>query len=752
MRLLSPDELSEEQRSVLDSYRPLLPEGAICVNVMLGAEKWDIRPLVLEGKQVSLCRISRPLSEAQCKTYAAELEGFSVIGSCPGKVVRAPGAQQFFFVRPYVNATLKDQIDSGDLRPGVHNLELAMQLFARLREMRSCSLIHGHICPANLAVVEGALTLLDPLIGAVNCTQEKSVPPELSPGEEPADTADLFGLGFTLSSALGDELSPQQQQVVKRLMLPSPRQRPSLEEAEDAFGYRAAGVGARPGGAGKMIKRGAAAPGRIAEAQGRSSKASASWGLSGRLLAIAVAVAVAGYGCKALWPESYQVLMRRAGLSTRGDSVEWAAAWSSGDAAKMKAVARAALMSGDAAAQDVIIDAIMGGENPPKTTPRLMRVGLNDLWRDQLSDKDVDAVIRLTVASLFKEGLDRMPPLASLHPGVILAVAGEMPPADPTPQLKLIPISAFVSLPDPFGASFRHLNELGVSSAGAPESVALAAIMSGLTSPQLFDAFMGADTSPRSALAKLSIILPIVGSNDAATAQLAASIRDRGGELGQVLGWFDIDDLAKWSKIPGSQKLGLALNQMPEATLTQAQYADLMTFPLPGVREQAALALKKSFFRDIDGNLLLTLSGQGNRLSREETVALVAALALEPSKRVPFIGAWFGLKPSPDTVLLLLLARSGYDSTDTFNLEAARYLRRNQWTATTEMLKLLAQHPEPLARTLAYTRLDPRDDAQKKILQERISAEKDQGLLKMVMGRLSVDMPIQPTAAAQTPR
>ena len=103
-------------------------------------------------------------------------------------------------------------------------------------------------------------------------------------------------------------------------------------------------------------------------------------------------------------------------------------------------------------------------------------------------------------------------------------------------------------------------------------------------------------------------------------------------------------------------------------------------------------------------------------------------------------------------ILLLLLARSGYDSTDTFNLEAARYLRRNQWTATTEMLKLLAQHPEPLARTLAYTRLDPRDDAQKKILQERISAEKDQGLLKMVMGRLSVDMPIQPTAAAQTPR
>jgi hypothetical protein len=98
-------------------------------------------------------------------------------------------------------------------------------------------------------------------------------------------------------------------------------------------------------------------------------------------------------------------------------------------------------------------------------------------------------------------------------------------------------------------------------------------------------------------------------------------------------------------------------------------------------------------------------------------------------------------------VLLLLLARGGYDSTDTFNLEAARYLRRSQWSATTDMLKLLAQHPEPLARTLAYVRLDPKDDEQRKILQARISAEKDKGLLKMVMAKLSSDLPSGAPAA-----
>ena len=428
--------------------------------------------------------------------------------------------------------------------------------------------------------------------------------------------------------------------------------------------------------------------------------------------------------------------------------------WSSGDRARMAKVARRAVMDGDPGAESLIIDTIMAGENPPYTTPRLMRVALNDLWRDQLSAQDVRAVVRLTVAPAYKEGLDALPPLSSLHPGVILAVAGEMPPNDPAPQLKLLPLSIFQTLPDPFGSAFRQLGDLGVSTAGAPEAVSLAAIMSGQFSSRAFDAFMGTDSSPKNAVARLSILMPIVSGNEAAAGQLAASIRDRGGDMGQVLGWFDIEDLAQWSKVSGPQKLLLALNRLPEGSLTQAQYSDLMTFPLPGVREQAALELKKRFFRDTDGNLLLTLSGPGNRLSREQTIALVSALTLEAPKRPPFVAAWFGLKPAPDTVLLILLARSGYDSTDTFNLEAARYLRRTKWSATPEMLQLLAQHPEPLARTLAYSRLDPKDDAQRKVLQERISAEKDQGLLKMVMGKLSAELPQRaatplPSAAPQ---
>ena len=403
----------------------------------------------------------------------------------------------------------------------------------------------------------------------------------------------------------------------------------------------------------------------------------------------------------------------------------------------MLRVARAAVLEHEPSAENTIVKSIMAGANPAGTTAVLMRVALTDLWRKDLSRADQEAVLSLTLAPLVPQGLEGIPPLASLHPAVIMAVAGQMQPNNPSPQLKLLSLSLFTNLADPVGAVFRQLGELGISSAGAPESLALAGIISGNTNPNLFEAFMGGDSSSKGTLARLIILMPIVAQNDAAAVQLLAAIRDRGGELGQVLGWFDIEDLAKWSSIGSIDKLSLLLNKLPKRSFTISQYGDLLTFPLQGVRQGAALMLRERYFKESDTNLLLLLSGEGNRLTREQTIALISALQLEAGKRTPFIAAWFGLRPAPDTVLLLLLARSAQDSSDIFNLEAARYLRHNEWVGSIEILELLAQHQEPLARTLAYARLDPRDSAQKKILQARISKEKDAALLKMVMGKLS---------------
>jgi len=747
MRLLAPDALRDDQKQVLDACRAWLPAGAVCVNVMVGAEPWDVRPLVLSGSQVLLYRFSRPLPELRCKNYAAELEGFTVLPACPITVVRPHPAAQFLAVRPFEQSTLALDLESGSREAGPGNILLAQQAIRCVRDMRSRNLVHGHLCPENIAIVQGELRLLDPIFGAVNGPAGGTLAPEISGQEELAHPTDLFGLGVVLRALLGSVLPEPQSQVLKRLLLPSPKQRPSLEEVEEAFG--GASAAKAPSSSGKLVKRPSGnQPSSGAPSPSAAPAAAASQRRSPlvTLVLLAAIVAAAGYFVRIRYPKAYFGLARNIPILAPQRSEVLERDWESGDRVKMLAVARAAVLEHNPAAENAIIDSILAGANPPDTSPRLMRVAFNGLWRDSLARGDQEAVIALTVAPLLRQGLDEIPPLNTLHPAVVLAVAAEMSPSNPAEPLKKIPLSTFANLPDVVGGAFRQLGELGVSSVGAPEAIGLASIITGAFEPAAFEAFIGSDTNPKIVIAKVAIIRPIISKNDTAAAQLLATLRDRGGEFGQVLSWFDIEDLAKWSRLPSQDKISIVLNQLPRE-LSQAQYADLMTFPLPGVREQSAAALKQRFLKESDTNLLLTLSGEGNRLTREQTIAIVSALTLEPSKRVPFIAAWFGLKPAPDTVLLLLLARGGYDSTDTFNLEAARYLRRSQWRATTDMLKLLAQHPEPLARTLAYVRLDPKDDQQRKILQDRISAEKDKGLLKMVMAKLSSDLPSATTAA-----
>jgi hypothetical protein len=118
-------------------------------------------------------------------------------------------------------------------------------------------------------------------------------------------------------------------------------------------------------------------------------------------------------------------------------------------------------------------------------------------------------------------------------------------------------------------------------------------------------------------------------------------------------------------------------------------------------------------------------------------IALISALQLAPEARTPYITAWFELNPPADTVLLLLLARASADGNDLFNLEATRYLKRSEFKANLDTLKLLAVHPEPLARVLAYNNLDPSDQAQRSLLLERKLHEKEPACLTVLEGRLS---------------
>jgi hypothetical protein len=411
----------------------------------------------------------------------------------------------------------------------------------------------------------------------------------------------------------------------------------------------------------------------------------------------------------------------------------------------MLVVARAAIIGRDPAASNAITADILGGSNPEGVMSRLLRVALDDSWREDLSDTDVRAAVIVALVQLFPEGIKELPPLNSLHPAVILAIASETQPKNANAELKSIPLDVVSSLPEPFGSLFSKLKELGVTSLGSPQGIGLAAIATGDTRPQAFEGLLTPIGNDKPAELNfktrglINLVLPIVANNPAAAKELLAAIRDQGSELANLAGWFEIEDLASWSKVPSIEKIKLILGIFPQQELDPSKYADLLTYPVPAIRDQAAAKLKKGLMPAGSADkLLVTLASNVNGFTREQTISLVAALQTDSKMQVPFIAQWFALKPDSDTVVLILVARSNTDSSDIFNLEAARYLRRAEWKAPVELLKLLAVHPEPLARVLAYGKLDPNDPAQREILKKRLSIEKDEGCVKALMAKLSV--------------
>lgn len=748
MRLLAPESLDASQRAIFDECSRFFPEGSVCVNVVLGRDVWDVRPLLLARGNVSLMRLSPRLDEPRARQLAGDLEGFARLFNQEMKIQLIPGKGQFFIIRPFVADTLQDELEKG-LVSGREELErIVRQLIKVVGDLSRRSMAHGHLSPANLAVARGELVLLDPLMGAIQVSTDPYLPPESSLGVSPEPTADLFCLGKMIRTLLGDSVSPRQASVVEQLLLPSPRHRPPLAEVAVAFGIHEGGtfqsasepaqLGSRTN-SGKLVR--SASPGsgaRFGVVDIRSEAIATPRAKRGWLL-IPVALIGAAYLVKERYPSMYHSLAIRVPGLVSEHSVEFEAEWASHQKPRMLVVARSAILRDDPAAINAITADILGGANPEGVRSRMLRVALDELWRDQLSQTDVRSAVALALIQIFPEGARALPDLKTLHPAILLAIAGETQPLNSGKELQAISTDSLTTLPAPFGVLFTELTKLGVTKVGHPAAIGLAAIASGDTRPQAFEGLMTAATDESKARALVSLVVPIVRGSPTAANELFAAIRDRGEQLGTLTSWFALEDLAGWSHVPAMTKLDVALSSATAAELDQAQYADLLKYPVPEARIFAASMLRKKAFTQDAEKLLLTLSSDANALSREQTIALLAALKADPATRGQFVTKWFDLQPNPDTVVLLLVARSHADSADLFNLEAARYLRRNAWRAPFALLELLAKHPEPLARVLAYGKLNPAVAAERDLLKKRLSLEKDEGCLKALMAKLSME-------------
>jgi hypothetical protein len=758
MKLVSPASLSGAEGLVYQNLKEWLPLNGVCVNVMLGRDPWDLRPLILQNNKVTLYRFSKPLDPAARRALAAEMQGFSVIPGWEMRIEHREVSDRLLMARPFVQATLADLIVQGGGVIGPRRQELLSDLIALVKVLRKRSLVHGHISPANIAEVEGGLILLDPRLGALHYSKDQHLAPEVVAGGEPTESSDLFGLGSVLLSLLGDDATHQQRELIDRLLLPAPRQRPSIEEVEKEFARSLPAQSRQALRAGRVVSI-ASQP--LKGAQPRVSNPSGSTHgekRSGkRVLAVGslLLVTAAAIGVRLSYPALSNDLLRHLPFVAHSFSAEYARDWTSNDKLLMKIVAQAAIEEHDVSAENTILEDTLSGQNRPGVSANLLRVALSDLWVSELSAIDKRAAVALSVLSIYPEGIKTLPDLTSLHSGVLLAVVGQTRPKKASEQLKSLSIDRLAALPGPVGELFSRLKASGSTDLASPEVIALAGMVSGNPPAETLESYIQPEDSPSVALARLSIALPLLAANESMAQQVLAILRDRGDELGKVLSWFDIDSLSIWGKVKSSERLGLVLGALPSRELAAENYADLLTFPLAEVRGKSAHALKVRFLQSESDQLFELLSGPQNGFSRDQNVALLSSLSIEESKRAPYLEILFKTKPTPEMVLLLLLARSNKGASDVLNLEASRLLRKSSWQASNEILSLLASHPEPLARALAYARLSPRNPEQKKILQKRLSEESEPNLIKSITEKLAPQVapttPITDTLSGMAP-
>ncbi len=746
MKLISPESLNDVQREILRGYSRFLPTGAVCVNVMLGEEPWDVRPLVLLGGKVHVVRFSMTLQEGRAREIAGELEGFSVLFQNRQRVQHLLGEGRFMVTRPFENSTLKEDLEKGIVSGTAALHDIVRRLIFIVSDLSRRSVAHGHISPANISLVGGEVVLLDPTLGALHQTADIFLAPETVNGEVPQQSADLYSLGRIIRILLGDALTSRQAGIVEQLLLPAPRQRPPLVEVAVAFGAQEVSQGtenegASPkGGAGRVLRAGTTPDGATTTARNAPEPTQTEISKGGRLAPLglsALLLVVAGlYTLKSKRPELYYEVASWVPFLTSQHSLEYEQDWASRERARMAVVARAAVTRREPAAIETIINDIQGGSNPEGVRASLLRVALSDVWRAELTSSDSAAALALALGPIVPDTLKSLPPLESLHPGIILAVLGQPQESPQLKSLSKLPVSTLARLPEPFGPLFSQLQGMGVRELGDPRAKGLAQIVSGDSRAAAIEAYLGAEQEPSQVLAKISLITPVLAANPAAVRELLGVLQDRGGEIATLLGWFDLVELAGWSRVPGIDRLRLILGAELQTALDDTQWSDLLAFPFEQVRGKAITALKRLFPEGQGEKVLLTLASPTSGLKREEIIALVSALKLPAGKSTPFVTAWFDLRPSADAVLLLLLARAGAQGNDVFNLEAARYLRRASWKAPIEILSLLAAHPEPLARAIAYGKLDPAKEADRAILTGRTSAETDPGCRKVLDERL----------------
>ncbi len=397
--------------------------------------------------------------------------------------------------------------------------------------------------------------------------------------------------------------------------------------------------------------------------------------------------------------------------------------WSSDDPQILAELAKSAIVDKDRKVQQFLSLQLLSGENKQGVDSRFLKMAFNPLWFEELSDKDRVFALSAAFSAVYKTPSEALPKLEQLHPALIFSLLGKLRLDNKENSISRLGIEKLLSLPGSYGAVFKGLSEIGFKKLGDLAVHASARILNDNFDETDIRAILSSDLNDDKVLQITSLIAPFSETNPKIAEMIFEYALPAMNQLGSRLRWFAEEPLADWKSVEPKDLLFIALGLVPDTLNQTDKLADLLLFPNQRVRQKAhekiLVILKSPELSELFNMPVVNPT----ILSRAQIISLVAITQGEPQKAAPFVSSWLSLEPDPAVVLEFLLGTSDRKSFEASTVQLANYLARKDFDISQRQLPLLLSHPEPLARTLAFPRLDPSKELDRRILTAWLETE-----------------------------
>lgn len=406
--------------------------------------------------------------------------------------------------------------------------------------------------------------------------------------------------------------------------------------------------------------------------------------------------------------------------------------WGSNKPILMKKVLDDALQGDEDAIMTIVNFASEEGESV-YVNKKLLNIIFNPLWEDELSEDDKYTALRISLSKLVPRIEKRVPlkSLSELHPSIALAVSSVVSLSADDSQFKDVTLEYMSNLGDFYGRSFKKLSLLGIKSLSEISARALSQILvNGESEENLKAFFLDTKDDEFKIRAKILILLDLYKTKLVTQKGIYEVLKNYYKQpLDEYFKFFGTSD---WKDVRNEEVVDMLVGLTPNG-LGVLQYIDLLSFPIKSVRFGAVkfLSTEKVFNK----NILEFIASGDSKLTRKQIYLLLSSFLIEGTKQDAVISAFFEEKPDDLAVLTILLFRKDKTEEDYFNLMAARYLGNKNLNLPEKILLELSNHPEPMARAIAYLNLDLAKH--KDFLEERKKDEKSDMLKVLIAKRLN---------------